>query len=313
MSKHLFGLVVTHHGTAANNRGETEGNITTLQKILWKGDVHTTVSAEAIRFAIRWYWQRRNGDEYLNRQWDDNILRHTWQDPEFKGGVQFIDDDLLGFMSARAAAQEANEAEEAQRGSRTRARGTVDRRRGRLEVSRAISLSPFAGDITFNAASSGATPSASRTGVDPVPYGTEVHATRYQYGFALTPEDLVDSKRALAVVDAILSLSEVAGNQSRFLFDFSPESVVFRWTDDFAPRMLYGFALNGDGSPAIPDVMHRISAGDINPAEMVIGGPITTAPGVAVLEDKGAFLSPGVKAAAEEVKRRMKETLQIEE
>ena len=39
MSKHLFGIICTHHGTAANNRGETEGNTTTLQKILWQGDV----------------------------------------------------------------------------------------------------------------------------------------------------------------------------------------------------------------------------------------------------------------------------------
>ena len=44
MSKHLFGLVVTPHGTAANNRGENEGNIATLQKLLWNGEVHTTIS-----------------------------------------------------------------------------------------------------------------------------------------------------------------------------------------------------------------------------------------------------------------------------
>ena len=48
MSKHLFGLCVTSLGTAANNRGDTEGNITTLQKLLWNGEVHTTVSAEAL-------------------------------------------------------------------------------------------------------------------------------------------------------------------------------------------------------------------------------------------------------------------------
>ena len=35
MSKHLFGLIVTPYGAAANNRGDNEGsNITTLQKIL---------------------------------------------------------------------------------------------------------------------------------------------------------------------------------------------------------------------------------------------------------------------------------------
>ena len=43
MSKHLFGLVITPHGAAANNRGENEGNITTLQKLLWNGEAHTTV------------------------------------------------------------------------------------------------------------------------------------------------------------------------------------------------------------------------------------------------------------------------------
>ena len=58
MSKHLFGLIATQYGAAANNRGENEGNITTLQKLLWKGDVHTTVSAEAIRWALRYYWER---------------------------------------------------------------------------------------------------------------------------------------------------------------------------------------------------------------------------------------------------------------
>ena len=59
MSKHLFAIIATPHGTAANNRGETDGNLTTLQKLLWKGQVHTTVSAEAIRWAIRYVWQRQ--------------------------------------------------------------------------------------------------------------------------------------------------------------------------------------------------------------------------------------------------------------
>ena len=40
MSQHLFAAIVTHHGTAANNRGESDGNITTLQKLLWQGQVH---------------------------------------------------------------------------------------------------------------------------------------------------------------------------------------------------------------------------------------------------------------------------------
>ena len=69
MSLHLFGAVLTGHGVAANNRGENEGNITTLQKLLWKGKVHTTVSSEAIRWAIRYYWQVKGYE--VNRVWFD--------------------------------------------------------------------------------------------------------------------------------------------------------------------------------------------------------------------------------------------------
>jgi CRISPR-associated protein Cst2 len=34
---HVFANIVTPYGTAANNRGETEGNVTTLQKLIWMG------------------------------------------------------------------------------------------------------------------------------------------------------------------------------------------------------------------------------------------------------------------------------------
>src|SRR5437764_906893 len=80
MSKHLFGLIATPYGAAANNRGENEGNITTLQKLLWKNEIHTTVSAEAIRWALRYFWQKKNGDDSVNRRWDDETAEHDWQD-----------------------------------------------------------------------------------------------------------------------------------------------------------------------------------------------------------------------------------------
>jgi CRISPR-associated protein Cst2 len=311
MSKHLFGLVVTHHGTAANNRGETEGNITTLQKILWKGDVHTTVSAEAIRYAIRWYWQRvaEAQKHKLNRTWDDKADSHKWEEPDFGGWDGYLDDDVLGFMSAKAGKEEGNEEEAGKDKKKPRVRGTCDKRRARLEVTRAISLTPFAGDITFNAASVGATPSASSTGKDPVPYGTEVHATRYQYGFALTPEDLHDKSRALAVLDAIVNLSEVAGNHARFLYDFSPESIILRWTDDFAPRMLYCFQQEKDGSITVPRIIEQVEAGDIHPAELVFGGPVASDGTVSDLMGQDAHLVAGVKDAVAEVKSRIKKDL----
>ena len=423
MSKHLFGIVLTPHGIAANNRGETEGNITTLQKILWRGEQHTTVSAEAIRWAIRWFWQQKLVDSgtVLNRTWKEagEKPRNDWKQPDFSGwlkenGERYMDDDVLGFMSAEAAKAEGNtfektialdsgreilfdvssgpdadetetppskflyklvdeapvEAEgdtlrlrfyavgpkkagkekqeqkglldsaektvlglfekedialemseedrhgwnDALKGTGRKSalrksldefvnpKGTTVLRRARLEVTRAVSLTPYEGDMTFNAASVGATPSASRTGGDPVPYGTEVHATRYQFGFALTPESLNDSTHAEHVVDAIVALGNVGGNHARFLFDFSPETVVFRWTDDFAPRMLYGFCLDDDGKPNVADVIDRVRAGDINPDELIIGGVLSEESTRMLREAAVANIFTGVRKAAEKVK-----------
>lgn len=305
MSKHLFGQIVTPYGTAANNRGETEGNITTLQKILWGDEVHTTVSAEAIRFAIRWNWQMVHGEETLNRRWNDKDAKNDWADAEFSKWETYLDDDVLGFMSARAAKEDGSSS------GGKKLRGTCDKRRARLEVTRAISLTPFAGDITFNAASPGATPSASSTGRDPVPYGTEMHATRYQYGFALTPEDLEDKARALLVVDALMELNEVAGNQARFLFDFSPDAVILRWTDDFAPRILYCFDMGDDGKVSIASLLLKIEAGDVDPAEIIIGGSCISSEDLEVSRKHGVVVVSGVKAAADELKKRMKSDLAL--
>lgn len=296
MSQHLFAAIITHHGTAANNRGETDGNVTTLQKLLWQGQVHTTVSAEAVRFALR----RRLADaknEKTNRQWNEGSRTNTWQDHEFKGwkktdGKTFIDDDLLGYMDAKAAREEGKS-------------GSANVRRAVLEVTRAISLLPWAGDVTFNAASPGATPGAARRGGSPVPYGTELHATRYQYGIALTPGRLRKKDRAETAITALCELAEVAGNHGRFLFDFSPESVIFRLTDDPAPRILYAFEQHGQTIDA-PILGTRVEAEDIKASELVIGGSFASTETAKRLGEMGAAVLPGVRNAAKDVIAKLK-------
>lgn len=146
MSLHIFASIVTPFGTAANNRAETEGNITTLQKLIWHGQPHSTVSAEAIRFALRRVLATDERDG-TNRAWDENARNNVWKDWQFKGwasrnGNTYIDDDLLGFMSAEAASEEGKA-------------GSVNARRAVLEVTRAVSLTAWPGDVTFNAASPG--------------------------------------------------------------------------------------------------------------------------------------------------------------
>jgi CRISPR-associated protein Cst2 len=307
MTLHVFANIATSFGTAANNRAETEGNITTLQKIIWQGQSHSTVSAEAIRFALRRRFAavEKNG---TNRRWDEDERNNAWQDWAFKGwekdkGETYIDDDLLGFMTAEAAKEEGES-------------GSANVRRAVLEVTRAVSLTPWAGDVTFNAASPGATPSAQKKGTNPVPYGTEVHATRYQYGIALTPERLRDKSRASKAVQALCALGTVAGNHGRFLFDFSPDSVVFRITDDPAPRLLYCFDTSDDGKTVDAHALReRVKDGDIKAEELILGGAFTRTATAQELKQRGAFVGTngqaGVKAAAAEAVGRIDQLLGV--
>lgn len=315
MTKHLFGSIITPYGLAANNRGETEGNLTTLQKILWNDETRSTVSAEAIRWAVRYYWQTRaeDGDEALqtNRIWDDATSDNRWRDASWDGwfakGRTYIDDDVLGYMDAKAAKEEGNDSEtsaderkgeagKGKGGKKKPAKGKATKRRGVLELTRAISLTPFVGDATFNA-KSGEKGSTSL-------YAAEVHATRFQFGFAMTPHRLHDTSRLAPTLDALVSLGEVAGNHSRFLFDFSPESIVLRWTDDAAPRMIYAFD-EVDGKVNVKALIARVSAGDIAPEELVVGGDAVRSGAKGALEGLGVAAFDGVKAAVGAMKERI--------
>lgn len=301
MTLHLFGNILTDYGTAANNRGENEGNITTLQKILWKGEVHTTVSAEAVRWALRYYWQTADNGYAVNRQWNDDKNDNVWQNANFDDEL-YIDDDVLGFMRAEGAKAEASD-EPKPKGKKAAPKGTTTAKRGVLEVTRAVSTTPYAGDITFNAASG----QKGRTSL----YGTEVHATRYQYGFALTPARLRDKSRAIAVLDGLTSLGEVAGNHSRFLYDFSPDSIVLRWTHDFAPRLLYCFEENEARKISVPELVRRVEAKDINPKELWVAGAIANTPDGEWLEETGVNVLSGIKSAVDILKQKIARDLNL--
>jgi len=311
---HIFANLVTPFGTAANNRARNEGNITTLQKLLWQGETHSTVSAEAIRFALRRLLAaaEKKGTNRTRNESAQPKPRNEWKDPAFEGwatsdGAVYIDDDLLGFMSAQAAVEDgAGDATE-QGAKKKKTQGTVTLRRGTVEVTRGISLTPWAGDVTFNAT----TPGSNLGGKDknqPGLYGTEEHATRYQYGVAITPERLRDKSRAARAVEALCNLGTVAGNHGRFLFDFSPEAVVFRVTADPAPRLLYCFDTHDDGATvSAPRLAARVLSGDIDPNELIVAG-------VELLDAErnripGVKHCPGVKAACAEAIMRINQQL----
>ena len=309
MSFHLYSNILTFYGVAANNRGENQGNITTLQKLLWKGETHTVVSSEAIRWAIRYYWQKAGIS--VNRVWNDDLPNEQnphWQDLKFNP-VEYIDDDLLGFFEAESAKkdtkeenpQESESEPKGKRKKKSKPKGTVTDRRGRLEVTRAISTIPYDGKVTFSSKSG----RKDRTSI----YGTEFHGTRYQFGFGITPESCKDKLRVLNLLDAIVSIYRVGGNHGRCLFDFAPESIILRWTNDFAPRFLYCYDEDDLGNISIPKLLRQIKNGDLDPTELWVGGEISEL--LQGSEYEQINKRSGVKAIVDALKQKIVQDLSI--
>lgn len=284
MTMHLFGTVLTPQAVAHNNRGESEGTISTLQKVIRNGDLYSTVSSEAIRYAIRESWLD-DDDLKLNRK-----VSHSgseWADKEFKKPADYIDNDVLGYMHAK--------------------KETLSRR-GVLEISRAVSTTPWPGTVSAHFASPGSNPAVAAD--NPIPYQTEVHDTRYQYTFAITPDALLKEKltRTKKTLLSIQNLRRPAGNHARFLFDFAPEAVILRWTPDPAPRVMFCFEQQEDGKLSLKKLVARVTGGDIDPKEVIIG-TADFIEGLKDLQDVKVAVHKGIKAAFADLLARVQKTV----
>ncbi|MCK5244363.1 MAG: hypothetical protein KAJ90_03750 [Desulfobacterales bacterium] len=126
----------------------------------------------------------------------------------------------------------------------------------------------------------------------------------------MTPERLRVKKRGLDALNGLSSLGEVAGNHSRFLFDFSPESIVLRITENPAPRILYCFD-EVDGKITVSDeFIRKVDSKDILTEELFIGGLIADLPEVKSLKTK--VCEPGIKQIVKECNAVISDKLKLE-
>lgn len=272
MSQHLFATIVTSTAVAANNRGEGDGStLSTLQKITRGSDQYTTVSAEAIRWGLREYFQDLDATK-VNRTFDPDKDVYNLKNERFSA-KDFVDDDLFGYMDAKKGKDNED---------------ATTKRRGALEVSRAISLDPFWGDIAFG--SKGGT--KGKTSI----HSSEVHCTAYQYTIALTPASLKDTKRATMLLDAIGAVRHVGGNHARFLYDFRPESIVIRVTQDPSPWIMDSFKRMGEGI-GCPKLLRLVEVKDVAANELIVAGEIADTPYGKQLQELGVKVYRGVKEA----------------
>ncbi|WJI24545.1 type I-B CRISPR-associated protein Cas7/Cst2/DevR [Thermosynechococcus sp. QKsg1] len=287
MTKHLFATIVTTTAVAANNRGEGDGStLSTLQKITRGNDQYTTVSAEAIRWGLREYFQNHYEKE-VNRTFNAETDKYSFKDEQFSA-EKYIDDDLFGYMDAKKGKDNED---------------ATTKRRGALEISRAMSLDPYWGDIAFGSKGG----EKGKTSI----HSTEVHCTAYQYTIALTPESLKKPERALLTLDAIGAVRHVGGNHARFLYDFRPESIVLRITDDPSPWIMEVFKRIGE-SVGCPRLVRLVEVGDVKADELLVGGEIADTPYGQQLKALGVQVYRGVKEAIAHAKEQLKQQLKLE-
>jgi CRISPR-associated protein Cst2 len=294
---YLYGTVLTGEAVAANNRGDNIGNTTTLQKVFHQDDLHTSVSADAIRyrFQLEGLPVNRSYDSSLGKLLFENEKRTYWNGTE----TPYIDDDLMGFMDA-AAAKIDREEESSEGGNKNKAKGKTTRRQSPLAIGRAVSLRPYRGEITFNAVSG-----EKEKGKLSL-YSAEMHTTEYQYTFGLNLGDVLNKENISHFLDAIVDMPNVAGNHARFAYDFSPTSLVLRVTSAHSSKIQNCFEHDEDTrSYTVDKLIRRVESGDIPPNELIVGGEITGREEGKQLQRLGVKVFEGVRAAAEEARSRI--------
>jgi CRISPR-associated protein Cst2 len=305
---YLFGTILTSEAVAANNRGDNIGNTTTLQKVFLADDLHTSVSAESIRFALRYHFQLQG--EKVNRTYDATEGKLEYKDEGraylgSKDASYFVDDDLMGFMDAKAAQQEqesekTEDSEPPNAGKKPKKKGTTTKRTSPLAIGRAISLRPYRGEISFNCVS-GVKEKGSLS-----LYSAEIHTTEYQYSFGLNLSDVLDKTNIAHVIDAIVDPPQVAGNHSRFAYDFSPASIILRVTSCHSSRIQNCFDHDEETRGySLDRLIHRIEAGDIPATELIAGGLLAKNEWGVNLKKLGVSVHDGVLSAAREAKSRI--------
>jgi CRISPR-associated protein Cst2 len=124
----------------------------------------------------------------------------------------------------------------------------------------------------------------------------------------MTPDALLQDKYARTdrTLYAIRDLRRVAGNHSRFLFDFAPDAIVLRWTPDPAPRIMCAFDQDDHGRLSLKKLLRRVSGGDVKADELYVGIAFDGIPEVDSLKAAGCHVFDGVKAAVAAVLSEIK-------
>jgi CRISPR-associated protein Cst2 len=106
-------------------------------------------------------------------------------------------------------------------------------------------------------------------------------------------------------LDAISAVRHVGGNHSRFLYDFRPESIVIRITEDPSPWIMDCFKRVGN-EVGCTRLVRLVEVGDVKADELIVAGEIVDTPYGKQLEKLGVKVCRGVKEAIALAKESLK-------
>jgi len=259
----LFATILTHAAPSGNYRGESEENRTVLQKITRGDQLHTVISPEAMRNALREILAQRLGAD----SWGKSINRRRLHEEgqlavefkDFPDAEKYADDFLFGYMVA--------DDKEMKKSKRPAKRDSV------LRMNLAVSVDPYRFDATFHQSPLSGGNSPWKNAPTSALLHREVSWTAYQYPLALAGSDFTNEREKAwgrHLLAGIGELSDVAGGHARSYYEMSPHSIVVRLT----PRLVGGFdtyAFRGDGSWG---ELSRLKADDLPASEFWIGGAV---------------------------------------
>ena len=128
----------------------------------------------------------------------------------------------------------------------------------------------------------------------------------YQYSFGLNLGDVVKKKHIASLIEAIIDPPQVAGNHSRFAYDFSPALIVLRVTNAHSSKIQNCFEHDEEEHTyTIARLIDRIESGDIPASEIIIGGEVTKTEEGKKLKALTVAVFSGVSAAASEARKRI--------
>lgn len=255
-------LIVSTPIIAANNRGETEGNLQPLQRLSTPDDGRTVLSGYAIRRAIReamqangaTMWRTSDADfseinpagySYVDRNGESqNVMKEAVP----RKASDFDDTILFGYMLAAEKLKETasdtaveGESEEDRKKREKEARkekaaakaanggkdilaekGSIDKQRSAVCVSTAVSTTPYTGDVAFVQGLKGAAPSLN-------PFSVERHYTRYQFTISVDLTRLRARPGALRHLLNTLTSLQVGGNHAANSSELSPDLIAWRF------------------------------------------------------------------------------------